>query len=204
MTRPLIVALHGVGSSARQLASALAPLENVADVLALDGGEPFDGGGGGRQWFSISEVTEADRPARVLAALPSLLARLDAVAAARGIDRSDMVLLGFSQGAIMTLAAIAQGDHSGPAVAIAGRLAAPVKPARDKTASLLLVHDRDDAVMPVALSDEAGATLAAAGHRVATAHSAGVGHGIGPATVAAIADWLATNVHFHPLAHLEG
>jgi phospholipase/carboxylesterase len=77
-------------------ATALMKLEAVADVMALDGADPFDRGCAGRQWFSIRGVTEADRSARVLTALPSLLARLDLLAAERGVARKDLVLLGFS------------------------------------------------------------------------------------------------------------
>jgi len=144
MTRPLIVALHGVGSSARDMAAALSPLRAVADVVALDGGDPFDGGGSGRQWFSVHGVTEANRSRRVLDAVPPLLDRLDRLAAERGVAREDLVLLGFSQGAIMALAMVAQGLHPGPAIAIAGRLAAPVIPAGGDPATVLLVHDSDD------------------------------------------------------------
>jgi phospholipase/carboxylesterase len=192
MTRPLIVALHGVGSNARDLAAALAPLGAVADVLALDGFEPFQGGGQGRQWFSVAGITEATRPARVAQALPRLIETLEALAAERGIDRQDIVLLGFSQGAIMTLAAVAGGLHHGRAVAIAGRLAAPVLPATT-LASVLLLHDRDDRVMPIALSIDAGTVLRGAGHHVDGAWSAGLGHGIGAPTLSNLADWLATH-----------
>jgi phospholipase/carboxylesterase len=190
MTRPLIVALHGVGSNARDLAAALAPLGPVAEVLALDGFDPFDGGGQGRQWFSVAGVTEASRPARVAAALPALIAKLDTIAAERGIARDDIILLGFSQGAIMTLAAVAGGLHHGRAVAVAGRLAAPVLPV-ERAATVLLLHDRDDRVMPINLSVDAGAALDRAGHHVEGAWSAGIGHGIGAPTLSAIADWLA-------------
>ena len=191
MIRPLIVALHGVGSSARDMAAALAPLAPVADVVALDGTEQFDHGGAGRQWFSVTGVTEDDRPQRVAGALPALLSRLDQVAAQHGVARDDLVLLGFSQGAIMTLAMIAQQLHPGRAIAVAGRLASPVKSAADQPATVLLIHDRADPIMPPRLSDEANAKLIAAGHRVDLAQTNGIGHGIGPATITAIADWLA-------------
>ena len=191
MSRPLIVALHGVGSSARDMAAALAPLATVADVVVLDGTEPFDHGGSGRQWFSVIGVTEDDRPLRVAGALPALLSRLDQVAAEHDVARDELVLLAFSQGAIMTLAMIAQQLHRGRAIAIAGRLAAPVKSPADQPATLLLIHDRADHVMPPHLADEAKAKLVAAGHRVDLAHTNGIGHGIGPATITAIADWLA-------------
>lgn len=189
MSRPLIVALHGVGATAADLAAALSPLARVADVTAIDGGEPFDGGGDGRQWFCVAGVTEADRPSRVAAALPGLLRRSDRIAAERGIAREELVLLGFSQGAIMTLAMVAQGLHPGRAIAVAGRLAAPVVP--DAPADVLLVHDRADRVMPPVLSAEAATLLGRAGHRTRTIYTDGIGHGVGPATLAGIADWLA-------------
>jgi phospholipase/carboxylesterase len=173
------------------MAAALAPLERIADVFALDGCEPFDGGGRGRQWFSVSGITEADRPMRVATAMPRLLDRLDRLARDHGTTRDALVLLGFSQGAIMTLAMVAQGLHFGRAVAIAGRLAAPLVPVAGHAASLLLVHDRSDCVMPQRLSEEAAASLGAAGHRVHLTDTDGIGHGIGPATLTAIADWLA-------------
>ena len=189
MTRPLIVALHGVGSTGPAMGAALRPLEDMADVMALDGFEPFDAGETGRQWFSIREITEADRPLRVAAAIPQLLRHLDGIAARHSRKREDLVLVGFSQGAIMTLALIAQGLHAGRAIAIAGRLAVPVLPA--SSATVLLIRDHADAVMPPALSEEAARRLAAAGHRIDLALTEGVGHAIGPATVASIADWLA-------------
>jgi phospholipase/carboxylesterase len=190
MTRLLIVALHGVGSSGRDMGAALAPLKQVAGVIALDGFDPFDLAPTGRQWFSVNGVTEADRPRRVAGALPRMLDRLDRLAVEHGVARDDLVLLGFSQGAIMTLAMVAQGFHPGRAIAVAGRLAAPVLlgiPA----ASLLVIGDTSDRVMPTGLSTEAAEQLAAAGHHVALTMTDGIGHGIGPQTLSAIAGWLA-------------
>src|ERR1700744_3492900 len=77
----LVVLLHGVGSNARDLM----PLADIwSDVLpdtafvSLDGTDPFDGGFGGRQWFSLRDVNEANREARVAAAYPALRRVLDA------------------------------------------------------------------------------------------------------------------------------
>ncbi|TCP32441.1 hypothetical protein [Sphingomonas sp. BK235] len=190
MSRPIIVALHGVGSSARDLAAALAPLAPIAEVVALDGCEPFDRGPRGRQWFSIASVTEADRPRRVAGALPRLINRLDRLAADRGVDRHALTLLGFSQGAIMTLAMVAQRLHHGRAIAVAGRLAAPILPMEGRPASVLLVHDRDDPIMPISLSQDAAARLASAGNHVALRATDEVGHAISGPTLSAIRDWL--------------
>lgn len=190
MTRPVIVALHGVGSTDSELELALRRLGAVADVIVLPAPHPFEGGGSGRQWFSVEGVTEENRSARAAAALEVLLPRIDAVASARNIVRDELVLLGFSQGAILTLGAVASGAHRGAAIAIAGRLAGPVVDAGEHPASVLLVHDLADPVMPVELSANAAQNLASAGHRVERAVTTGIGHSIGAATLIIVTDWL--------------
>lgn len=190
MDRPIIVALHGVGASADDLKMALQPLEAFAEIIALPGPDAFDRGGNGRQWFSITGVTEANRPGRVEAALPALITRLEVIAAERGVPSHQLILLGFSQGAIMTLAAVAGGFRVERAIAIAGRLAALVHPVSDYPASVLLVHDRDDQVMPVLLASEAAAALSEGGHRVKSITTTGLGHRIGAVTLSTIMNWL--------------
>ncbi len=190
MSRPLIVALHGVGSNARDMAAALVPLEAHGEIVALDGTEPFIGGGNGRQWFSVAGISDANRPARVVAAMPAFIDCLDILAAERGISRHELVLLGFSQGSIMTLAAVAGGHFHGRAIAVAGRLAAAVILGA-QPAHLLLVHDRDDPVMPVELSVEAGTALSRAGHHVEGAWTSGIGHRVAGPMLPTIANWLA-------------
>lgn len=200
MSRPVLVALHGVGSTDVQISSALKPLEEVVEIVALGGPDPFDGGGAGRQWFSIAGVTEENRPSRAAAALEQLLPCLDQLAGARGISRDELVLLGFSQGAILVLAAIASGVHRGAAVAIAGRLATPVVTAEGRPGTVLLVHDRNDPVMPVQLAIEAAEQLARAGHHVDRVLTSGIGHSIGPATLTAVYDWLGSLPPRHQLS----
>jgi phospholipase/carboxylesterase len=193
MTKNIIVALHGVGSNAHDMGQALQLLAGRNEIVALDGPEPFHANAVGRQWFSIVGVTEANRGARVSAALPTMVQMLDGVARDHGVQRDDLILLGFSQGAIMTLAAIAEGYFHGRAIAVAGRLAVVPKPT-ERPANLLLVHDRDDPVMPVDLSVDAGAALSRIGHHVDGSWTNGIGHGFGQATIASIDRWLTTNV----------
>lgn len=183
----LVVALHGVGASAADIAPMADTIGRAlsVDALALDGPDRFDMGGIGRQWFSVRGVTDVIRPARVAAALPGLLARLDEAGARRGCGRGDIALIGFSQGAIMALAALAGGAGFGSVVAIAGRLAAPVLPASPAGPKTLLIHDRLDPVMPIALGIEAEAALRTAGHDTTLAITEGYGHAIGPRTIEA-------------------
>lgn len=192
----LIIALHGVGSNAADIAAAVAGLAPATgiEIIALDGPEPFDMAPTGRQWFSVRGVTEATRVSRVAAAVPTVLAMLDREAAQRGLTREEIAVLGFSQGAIMALAALAGGAGFGCTIAIAGRLAAPVLPARSQVGPVALVHDRHDPVMPVALAAQAETALRAAGYAPQLVVTDGYGHAIGPATLAAIAAILTPNI----------
>ena len=68
--KQLVLLFHGVGSSARDLgplAEALAPHLPDAAIVSV---QAPDAVGRGWQWFSVEGVTEADRPARVAAAMP--------------------------------------------------------------------------------------------------------------------------------------
>lgn len=161
--KTLVLMLHGVGSTGADLAPLaphLAASLPGAAFLSPDGTEPFDGGGRARQWFSIAGVTEANRPARVVAARPALDALIDAAVAESGADR--VILIGFSQGAIMALDALARGKVA-EVVAFAGRLAFDGTPAPQPGARALLVGGTADSVMPHMLSLEAGDRLKAAG-----------------------------------------
>ena len=69
----LVLLFHGVGSNARDLmplGEALAPHLPGATLVSLQAPEAA---GPGWQWFSVRGVTEADRPARVAAAMPAFL-----------------------------------------------------------------------------------------------------------------------------------
>jgi phospholipase/carboxylesterase len=120
-----------------------------------------------------------------------MIQRLDQLAQDHGVVRDDLLLFGFSQGAIMTLAMVAQGLHAGYAITVAGRLAAPVLLAGSHPASVLVIGDSADRVMPLGLSQDAADRLRAAGHHVDLSLTDGIGHGIGAQTLSSIASWLA-------------
>jgi phospholipase/carboxylesterase len=119
MTR--IIFLHGVGSSGAAM-RPLAEAAGVALVVCVPAGpQPFDMGPG-RQWFSVKGITEENRPARVAAAMPGFRAVIEGFA-----DPQHSVLVGFSQGAIMALHAVADGLQVKAIFALSGRLAGPVR-----------------------------------------------------------------------------
>ncbi|SDE50323.1 alpha/beta hydrolase [Paraburkholderia lycopersici] len=180
--RALVVLLHGVGSNAQDLMPLAdawrRDLPGVA-FASLDGSEPFDGGFGGRQWFSLRDISEANREARVVAASQVFERRLDAELAHWGLGHDALALVGFSQGSIMSLYhAATQASGAAAVVAYAGRLVTPVV-AKSRTA-LTLVHGADDLVIPASELERAATAFSDAGFAVAAYALPGVGHTITP------------------------
>lgn len=163
----LVILLHGVGSSGDDigaLADHLAPALPGAVFACPDAPEPFDRGGPGRQWFSVAGVTPANRPTRIADARAGFDQTIGEIITAAGFaSRLDRVaFVGFSQGSIMALDAVASGRWPVAAVvAFSGRLASPSPLAPAPHTRCLLVHGSADMVIP------AGETLAAAEHLTA-------------------------------------
>ncbi|MEM5436356.1 alpha/beta hydrolase [Paraburkholderia diazotrophica] len=176
----LVVLLHGVGSNAQDLVPLAdfwrAALPQAA-FASLDGSEPFDGGFGGRQWFSLRDVDESNRPGRVAAAWPALQKMLDAELAHCGLGYGQLALVGFSQGSMMSLHHVATNPQGAAVVvAFSGRLASPVT-TRSAT-PVTLIHGEDDEVIPVQETERAAIALTDAGFDVEAFALPGVGHTI--------------------------
>lgn len=184
--RQLFILLHGVGGSPDNLAplaQALRAAFPSAAVLIPEGFEPFDGGGAGRQWFSVRGVTEENRADRVAQALPPLEAYVRDAQARFGLLQSDTALAGFSQGAIMALELVQAHDGmAGRVLAFSGRYAQLPKTAPQYT-TIHLLHGANDPVMGVANAQAAQARLAEL-HGDSTIDIASqVGHELHPALI---------------------
>lgn len=176
----LVLLFHGVGASAGDLVplgQAIAAALPDRRVVSVNAPHRCDLGRG-YQWFSVSGVTEANRPERVAQAMPSFLATVGRWQREAGIGPERTDLIGFSQGAIMALAS----TQSVPGcahrvVAIAGRFSRPPQHApRDTVVHLL--HGQQDGVIPVAQGVEAAEHLRRLGVPVTLDVLPGLGHGI--------------------------
>ena len=178
----LYLLLHGVGATAEHmapLAQRLAHAYPQAAVLCLNGPDAFDAvidGAAARQWFSIRRIDEANRPARVAAALPHLIATVRELQTRFGVAWQRTALAGFSQGAVMALEAVQAEPHlAGCVLAFAGRHASlPTRRPVDVTVHLL--HGMDDAVIPYQASVESAQRLVALGSDVTADVLPGIGH----------------------------
>jgi phospholipase/carboxylesterase len=178
--RRLLLLFHGVGAGPEDLqpvGAALADRYRDAWVVSVRAPEPSDFGAGW-QWFSVRGIDEASRAARVAAAMPRFLETIRHWQGAAQLQATDTTLVGFSQGAIMSLESTQQPEPlARRVIAIAGRLAQPARIA-PRLASVHLMHGEQDAVIPCAASVQAAAQLRALGAEPTLDLFAQLGHGI--------------------------
>jgi phospholipase/carboxylesterase len=182
----LVLLFHGVGSSARDLAplgEALAPHLPGAAIVSLQAPEAA---GPGWQWFSVQGVTEADRPARVAAAMPAFMQAVRQWQEACATGPARTTLIGFSQGAIMALESTqVESLLAARVIALSGRFARPPRIAHGSVRTHLM-HGDSDAVMPVRGAVDALAQLQGLGAVATLDRFPGLGHGIDRRIVDAI------------------
>lgn len=164
----LVILLHGVGSEPADmapLAAAVAACRPDARIEAPAAPMPYDLGPHGHQWFSVAAITDENRPARTHAAVPALVDTVRALQDKHDAAPDDTVLMGFSQGASMALAACEHAWLARHVVAIAGRCM-PLPERWDRRTAVSLVHGRMDGVVPHEYSVQAAARLEALGAAV--------------------------------------
>ena len=185
----LLLLFHGVGSSPEDLAplgQALAAARPRAWVIGVRAPKRADFGSGW-QWFSVQGITELNRPERVAQALPAFFDRVEAWQGRTGVGPEHTTLIGFSQGAIMSLESTQRAAPriASRVAAIAGRFAqAPRRAPVDVAVHLL--HGEQDRVMPIDMSVQAHRELKALGATSTLDRFPGLGHGIDSRVVGAI------------------
>lgn len=179
----LVIMLHGVGSSGGDLAPLASAWKAALPgaIFASPNAPNPSSFGAGYQWFSIAGVTEANRSGRIADARPSFDEVISAIIAENGFgEKLDRVaFVGFSQGTIMALDAVASGRWPvGALVGFSGRLASPLPLQPARQTPVLLIHGSADQVISATESNKAAEALKALGVAVETAILPGVPHTI--------------------------
>jgi len=159
----LMLLFHGVGATALDLVPlgrVLAAEFPEAFIVSVAAPAPS---GAGRQWFSVLDISEENRPARVEAALPAFDAEVARWQKEAGVARDAVALIGFSQGGIMALESTRdRAAIAGRVISIAGRFAKlPEAPNLDAT--LHMFHGKLDPVIPYGYTVEAAQHLVSIG-----------------------------------------
>jgi phospholipase/carboxylesterase len=175
-TSPLLIGLHGRGGSPERLLRNLHDVPVRLEFAAARAPLPYGGGG---QWFDWSPgMTDGALADAISAAEATLWPAIAELAHGRKV-----LVVGFSQGAVLTYAIAARHpDDVAYAFPIAGLMPDKLLPHGSmRTAPLYALHGRDDSVIPIAASREAVEAFRAVGATAELHEFAGVGHSIAPA-----------------------
>lgn len=180
----LVILLHGLGADGNDLIG-LAPYwaPHMPDVEFLSPNAPFpcDMAPYGYQWLSARDPSPEARLAGARAAAAILDAFITDELAKRDLSESDLALVGFSQGCMMSLFVGPRREKPiAGVVGYSGRLIAPeILGAEIRSRPpVLLVHGTEDPMVAFASMAEAETALSTAGVEVQTLACPGIGHSI--------------------------
>lgn len=183
MKNNLIILLHGVGSRGDDLA----PLVKIWQPMfpkcyfALPNAPENFNFGPGYQWINITDITEKNWLKNVQTARLALDNTMIELMTAHGLKNKpeQVILVGFSQGAMMALDVVASGRWPVAAVvAFSGKLASPGKLTPKAMTPVLLLHGKQDKVISAIESEHAARQLNTSGAQATVQLLPGLGHTI--------------------------
>lgn len=191
-----VITLHGRGTTGADLM----PLADDIDLPNLrwifpDAPFPFPDLLGGFMWYG----SRTGNSNGILNSRKLLFDLLDHLIDEDGVSPENIALLGFSQGAVMSLdVGLRYPKKIGALIAMSGFLATPEKLNREKSPEslsvpILLAHGREDEVVSIDGSHEAQKTLMEEGYAV-TLQEYEMGHQIVPEEIAHIREHLQTHM----------
>lgn len=182
----LVVCLHGFGANAQDLAS-FAPLLNLPDYQFLFANAPFEHPSvpGGRMWYDLynKDYQGLDSSRQ------KLRDWLKSLEDSTGVPLSQTILSGFSQGGAMTLDVGLTLPLAG-LVSLSGYLhSQPELTDKQSPPPVLIVHGREDAVVPIGAAQLAKESLSNLGVNVKYQEFE-MGHEIRPAVLNLMRDFI--------------
>ncbi len=182
----LVILCHGYGSNGDDLIGLVPHLRQAlpnAVFVSPNGPEHCYGSPNGFQWFALSTMSIEERLTGTLKAAPILDHFIDQELARYGLENKDLILIGFSQGTMMSLhVGLRRSSDIGAIIGFSGAMTLP-EHWQDEINSrppVILIHgDRDD-VVPLQLMEEAQEALQSANIHVDCYVSPGITHSIGP------------------------
>ncbi|MBP6820014.1 MAG: alpha/beta fold hydrolase [Acidobacteria bacterium] len=194
---PLLLMLHGYGANEDDLFSLAPYLDERFFIVSARAPVTLKGMGGGYAWFNLGFSPQGISvdPAEVEAARQKLHKFIGEIVEAYDLDPNAVYLLGFSQGAMMSLAVALTYPGTVTAVAaMSGRLMAQtIQQIPDKDALIglpvFVAHGTRDTVLPVAHGRETSRNLSELPIDL-TYREYEMGHELSAESLEDITDWL--------------
>ncbi|HCS23402.1 MAG TPA: dienelactone hydrolase family protein [Alphaproteobacteria bacterium] len=182
----LVVFLHGYGSNGDDLISIgreWAPYLPDTAFVSPNAPEVCEIWAQGYQWFSIRAIDPDafEREKQAEKAMPALNAFLDAQLEKWGVPESHLLVVGFSQGAMMAMYTMPRRQRPcAGVIGYSGMLieAEALKQPQMVKIPVLAIHGDSDEVVPPASLGAIESGFSAAGYDVETVMRPGLGHGI--------------------------
>ena len=182
----LVILCHGFGSNGDDLIGLVPHLKRAlpnAVYVSPNAPEICYGAPNGYQWFPLSTLSKEERLVGTLKAAPTLDHFIDQELERYGFEDKDLILVGFSQGTMMSLhLGLRRKSDIGGIVGFSGAMTLPENWEAEITSKppVLLVHGDVDNVVPVQMMHEAFIALKEFGIDVENHVSPSVMHNIGP------------------------
>ena len=190
----LVVFLHGYGADGKDLIDLANPFAMAmpnASFISPDAPNPCAMSPSGREWFPIDEI-----PTGAIKASESLLDLIQAEAQNLDLSFKEVILIGFSQGAMMSMQCLLINEHQfGAIIGFSGALRIEnIEAANNQIIKgkhvfpdtpVLLVHGEKDEVVPFESLMNSKNLLNQVGFDVKTLSRPNLGHGIDPEGISA-------------------
>ena len=189
---PTIIAMHGRGADENDLAPVLLALE-VPDLLLVTPRAPFSFPYGGNAWYSFGQEGVPD-PQNFRTSIRLLQKFIEEVEVGYPVDPKRLILLGFSQGAMMAYAtALVNPSMFRGIAALSGymdhRSSLPFQPSNLAGFPVFISHGLNDTIIPIRFGREAAKLLTDAGANV-TYREYLMGHEISEETIQDLKRWI--------------
>ncbi len=185
----LVVFLHGYGADGKDLIDLANPFGMAlpnASFISPDAPDSCAMSSQGKQWFPIEEIPEG-----AIKASFGLLKLIENEAKKLNLTFKDVILIGFSQGAMMSMQCLLiNHEQLGAIIGYSGALRKEnVEAANDQILNgkhkfsetpILLVHGEQDEVVPFQSLERSKILLNKIGFNVQTLSRQNLGHGIDP------------------------
>ena len=190
----LVVFLHGYGADGKDLIDLANPFAMAmpnASFISPDAPNPCAMSPSGREWFPIDQI-----PTGAIKASESLLDLIEAEVQNLGLSFKEVILIGFSQGAMMSMQCLLINKYQfGAIIGFSGALRIEnIEAANNQIRKgkhvfagtpVLLVHGEQDEVVPFESLMNSKNLLNQVGFDVKTLSRPNLGHGIDPEGISA-------------------